>query len=190
MNDLKHRNLIMVLALVFLTSLGCGSDDPEVVNDEGFITTVVLTFTNNGQTDEAIMAIFRDIDGPGGEDPSITPIQINANASYTLTVEFMDESASPTKDVTAEVREENLDYQVFYSFGVNSGIEYRYGDQDDQGNPIGLTGTLTTTSAGLSTITVVLLNELNKSAAGVAEGNMGVAGGTESIRVSFSLTVQ
>lgn len=190
MNCLEHGKLMVVLILLLVAGLGCGSDDPEIVNEKELITTVVLTFTNNGETDEAIMATFRDLDGPGGEDPTTTPIQLNSNSSYTLRVEFLNESETPTEDVTVEVRDEDLEHQVFYLFGVNSGAEYRYGDEDSQGNPIGLTGTLTTSATGITTLTVVLLHEPNKSAAGVAEGNLGAAGGEEDIRVSFSLTVQ
>ena len=192
MNYLKKLNpkLLLALCIAASLSLACGSDDPEPPNEEELITTVNVTFTNNGQTDEAVTGTFRDIDGPGGEAPTITGVQLSANSSYTVTVEFLNESETPAEDVTAEVREEDLDHQVFFVIGGNIGITYSYGDQDSQGNPLGLTGTLTTTVAGNADIQVVLVHEPVKSNVGVADGNLANAGGEEDIRVQIPVVVQ
>jgi len=192
MKYVKKLNLwsVFALSIVLLSGMACSSDDPEITNEEEVITTVNLTFTNNGQTDEVIMASFSDVDGPGGEDPSINGATLNALASYTLEVAFVNEAVSPSEDITAEVRAEDLEHQVFYSFGGNIGIIYTYGDQDSQGNPIGLTGTLTTTDAGNATLTLVLVHKPNKSNSGVANGNLGNAGGEEDIRIQIPITVQ
>lgn len=187
---MKALNGMVFLALVtgILLTNACSSEDPEPVNEEELITTVRLTFTNNGQTDEAIMVEFRDIDGPGGEDPTIDDLQLNANASYTLTVEFLNEQAN--ENITEEIRQEGVDHQVFYVAGGNTSLTYTYGDQDSQGNPIGLSGTLETGSTANGSLSIILIHEPNKNTSGVSTGNLNVAGGEEDIRVQFNVSLQ
>lgn len=185
--DIKLFGCLLVL---FVAGTACNSEDPEPVNEEELITTVTIRFTNNGMTDEVVTASFRDLDGPGGNAPVIDAIALNANASYSYEIAFLNEQESPAEDITTEVREEGLDHQVFIIAGGNADINTTYGDQDTNGNPIGLTGTATTGIAGNGTFSIVLVHEPNKSATGVSTGNISAAGGEEDIRVQFSLSIQ
>lgn len=187
----KFNNLMAVLTVALSGSLlSCGSDDPQPTDPNEMITTVNVSFTNNGMTDEVITGFFRDIDGPGGEDPFISDIQLNANASYTLDVEFLNERESPAENLTAEIAQNGLDYQVFYTTGGTANLNYAYNDQDAQGNPIGLKGILTTGAAGNGTLRLTLLYQPVKSASGVAGGDIGNARGEEDIRVQFNISTQ
>jgi hypothetical protein len=187
---IKDVKLFWATLVLLIAGTACNSEDPEPVNEEELITTVTIRFTNNGMTDEVVTASFRDLDGPGGNAPVIDDIALNANASYSYEIEFLNEQESPAEDITTEVREEGLDHQVFIIAGGNADISTTYGDQDTNGNPIGLTGTVTTGVAGSGTFDIVLVHEPNKSATGVSAGNISAAGGEEDIRVQFSLSIQ
>lgn len=191
MNYLKRLKCwqAMALAVLITVSMSCNSDDPEMINEEELITTVNVNFANNG-TDDVVTGTFRDLDGPGGEAPTISGVTLDTNATYTVTLEFLNEAETPVEDITAEVREEDLDHQVFFIIGGNINITYAYGDQDRQGNPLGLTGSLTTNVAGNANIQVVLIHEPNKSSNGVSDGNLANAGGEEDIRVQIPIEVQ
>jgi len=69
-------------------------------------------------------------------------------------------------------------------------LTYTYGDQDGNGNPIGVIGTVETGSASTGNLSVVLVHEPNKSASGVSDGDITNAGGEEDVRVTFMVTVQ
>ena len=184
----KFNYTLAMLCLILAGSLmSCGSDDSQPTDPNEIITTVNVSFTNNGMTDEVITGFFRDIDGPGGENPFISDIQLSPNSSYTLDVEFLNERANPAENLTPEIIENGLDYQVFYELGGTAGLSYAYADQDAQGNPIGLRGIVTTGAAGNGTLRLTLLFEPVKSASGVANGDIGNARGEEDIRVQFNI---
>jgi hypothetical protein len=65
-----------------------------------------------------------------------------------------------------------------------------YADADGDGNPIGLRNRATTPAAGSGTITAILRHMPNKSAAGVASGDITNAGGDTDIEVDLNFTIQ
>ncbi|MBO6759943.1 MAG: hypothetical protein JJ909_03075 [Roseivirga sp.] len=180
---------ILGMFLMLSVFTACDSDDPEPVNEEELITTVELTFTNDNDASDVVSASFTDLDGEGGNDPIIDNISLMANATYTLTVRFLNEEETPAEDITEEVEEEDEDHQVFY---VATGAEftYAYGDQDSNQNPLGLTGTVTTGAASNGTLQVILIHEPNKTAAGVRDGDPTNAGIESDIDVTFNLSIQ
>ena len=175
--------------LIVLVS-SCKSDDPEPVNDEEVITTVRVTFTNTANAQDVVVATFTDLDGPGGNDGVTQHPTLSANSTYTTTIEFLNESETPAEDITEEVEEEDLDHQVFFVSGAGLNMTYAYGDQDSQGNPLGLTGTSTTAAASTGTLNVILIHEPNKSGTGVSTGDPTNAEGEEDISVVFNVTIQ
>lgn len=180
---------ILGMFLMLSVFTACDSDDPEPVNEEELITTVELTFTNDNNASDVVTASFTDLDGEGGNDPIIDNISLMANATYTLTVKFLNEEETPAEDITEEVEEEDDEHQVFY---VATGAEftYAYGDQDSNQNPLGLTGTVTTGAASNGTLQVILIHEPNKTAAGVRDGDPTNAGIESDIDVTFNLSIQ
>ncbi|NVJ46206.1 MAG: type 1 periplasmic binding fold superfamily protein [Cytophagia bacterium] len=176
--------------LLMLMFTACDSDDPEPVNEEEVITTVRVTFTNTSNASDVVTASFQDLDGEGGNAPTIDDITLSASSTYTLRVEFLNEQENPAEDITEEVQEENLDHQVFYLAGGGAEFTYSYGDEDDEGKPLGLTGTATTGAAGSGTLQVLLIHEPNKSGAGVSGGDPTNAAGESDVDVTFNLTIQ
>ncbi len=183
-----------LLALFLSTSLlitSCSKDDaPTPVNEEELITTVEITLTGGGQT---ITLISKDLDGDGPGAPVITPVggaTLVAGTTYTGTTTFLNESISPAEDITEEVSAEGADHQIFYELPATLGT-INYDDVDANGKPIGLEFTLVAAATGASNnLTVTLIHLPNKSAVGVANGNMTNAGGATDATVRFPVTVQ
>ena len=97
----------------------------------------------------------------------------------------LNELEDPADNITAEVQAEDEDHQFFYT-PTNNIATIAYTDQDANGNPVGLTFTVTTTAATTGNLTVVLRHEPNKSATGVSDGDITNAGGETDIEVTFT----
>lgn len=180
----KLRNL--TIAMVILTSLNSCNNDDTQVNEEEVITTVTTTLTGGGQT---ITLTSRDLDGDGPNAPVVTASgNLTANRTYTGAVTFLNETVSPADNITTEVLEEGVDHQIFYQAPSALGT-FTYSDTDANGKPIGLRFTLLTGNAGSGNITVTLRHLPNKSATGVASGDITNAGGATDAAVTYQVTV-
>ena len=183
------KNMFLPLLLVLtITFSACDKDDPVIVDEEELITTLQYTLTPaNGGT--AIVLRFQDLDGDGGNAPTITGGTLAANQTYTGAMELLNESESPAESITEEIQEEQEEHQFFFQSTI-AGLTVAYNDQDANGNPLGLSSTLTTGAAASGALTIVLRHEPNKSASGVADGNIENAGGESDIEVTFPIDVQ
>ena len=185
------KKLITKISLLFILCLAftaCKNNDPEIVNEEELITTVNVTLSP--PTGPDVVLTFVDLDGPDGPGaPVITGGTLAPNTEYTGSIVLLNETETPAEDITEEVAEEDDEHQFFFSF-TNNIATTMYTDMDGNGNPIGLAFTLTTGAAGTGDLTVSLLHEPQKSAAGVSDGNPANAGGEEDIAATFPITVQ
>ena len=180
----QTKTLLLSATALFIVS--CSNDDNGPVNEEEVITTVTTTLTGGGQV---ITLTSRDLDGDGTDTPVVTASgNLTANTSYTGTVTFLNETQSPAEDITVEVEEEGEEHQVFYQLPAALGA-VTYTDLDLNGKPIGLAFTLTTGNAGTGNLTVTLKHLPNKSAAGVAAGDITNAGGATDALVTYPVTV-
>ena len=176
---------LLVLGTLFFTS--CDKDDPEIPNGEELITTVTYTMTPAGGGADVVLS-FTDLDGDGGDEPTIVGGTLSANTSYSCSLELLNEANDPTEDITEEISEEDLDHQFFFTSDL-SDLTVNYTDQDSEGNPVGLSTTVATGSAGSGEMTIILRHEPNKSADGVSDGLIANAGGESDIEVSFPIDV-
>ncbi len=181
----------LFIALVFATSLlftACEKDDPVIPDEPELITTLnyILTPAGGGAV---ITLSFQDLDGDGGNAPTIMGGTLTANQTYTGVLELLNEAESPVENITKEIEEENVEHQFFFQSDI-SNLTITYNDQDTEGNPIGLSSTLITEAAASGSITITLRHEPNKSASGVAQGDLTNAGGETDIEVTFPIDVQ
>lgn len=180
---------IIALALVTLTAFtSCSKDEPVAVNEEELITTVITTLTSGNQT---ITLTSKDLDGDGPNPPAVTTSgDLAVNTTYTGSITFLNESVSPVVDITKEIKEEGIEHQIFYQAPLSIGT-FSYADDDAKGKPIGLAFTLRTAASPTSgTITVVLKHEPNKSAAGVAQGDITNAVGSTDATIIYNLRLR
>ena len=183
---MKNLKLIALLVIPVLFSTSCSNDDAPV-NEEEVITTVRTTLTGGGQV---ITLTSRDLDGDGPNAPVVTVSgNLVAGTTYTGSTEFLNELEDPAEDITIEVQEEGADHQVFYQLPSSIGT-VTYTDTDANGRPIGLNFTLVAGTSGTTgTLTVTLRHLPNKTAMGVAAGDITNAGGNTDAAVTFSVAV-
>lgn len=189
MKTFKFLSLSLVTTL-FLAS--CSNDDSPApaVNEEEVITTLTATLTGGGQT---IILKSQDLDGAEGPLAPVVTVSGNlaANTIYSGSLDLLNEAASSTESITEEILEEADDHQFFFNASNSLGAFAYLAPNDENGNPVGLKFTFTTgPTAGTGTLTVILRHQPNKSAEGVASGNIANAGGETDIQVSFPITVQ
>lgn len=187
-NYFKTSNF-KVLSVVFSAVVllyACNNDDngPTPVDEEEVITTMNVTLSATGATSVSLQS--QDLDGDGPNAPTVTVSgSLAPNTSYSGTIELLNETESPAEDITAEVAEEDEEHQFFFdASGALTAVTY--GDQDGNGNPIGLAFTLETGDAGSGTILITLRHEPKKP----NDGTLTDAGGETDIAQSFPVTVE
>ena len=182
-------SLAALLALPLLLT-SCDKDDPIIPNEEELITTVNYKL-DPGNIDASIVTLsFVDLDGDGDMAPTITMDgTLHANTVYSGSIELLNEAESPAEDITEEVQAEDEDHQLFFESTMD-GLVITYADQDADGNPVGLSTTLTTGAAGSGSLTIILRHEPVKDAAGVSAGDITNAQGETDIQVTFPIDVQ
>ena len=188
MKTLKYINpaKIFFLSLSAIAISSCSSSDDGPVNEEEVITTVTTTLTGGGQT---ITLTSRDLDGDGPDAPVITVSgNLAANTTYNGSISFLNETVTPADNITSEIAEEGVDHQLFYQLPASLGT-FIYTDADLNGKPIGLTFTLTTANAGSGNLSVTLRHQPNKSATGVATGDITNAGGATDAQLTYPVVI-
>lgn len=184
MKNLK-KTKIFFLAIAAVTITSCNNDD-NPVNEEEVITTVTTTLTNGTTT---ITLKSKDLDGDGPNAPIVTVSgNLVANTVYNGEITFQNETVTPAEDITTEIEDEGVDHQIFYQLPTALGA-FSYSDADSNGHPIGLNFTFTTGNAGSGNLTVTLRHQPNKSAAGVATGDITNAAGSTDAQVVYPIVI-
>ena len=190
---MKLNKLLILLIIGFVSFSSCKKDDPVtpvIPNEEEVITTLTYTLTPAGGGTPVVLT-FQDLDGDGGDAPTITDDAIlQANSTYNGSVGLLNETEDPAEDIGLEVLEESLEHQFFFQSSIQ-GLTIAYADVDELGmNPLGLQSTLTTGGVGSGSITITLKHEPSKDAPGVSDGDISEAGGETDIEVTFPIDVQ
>lgn len=191
-------------SLIVLSALAaCGHDGGKGPTEGELITTVVLQWTAEGETQSFV---FDDPDGDGGDPPvAVDPIELPAGA-YDVQVLFENRLVSPAENITEEVADEASEHQVFFTGSAVNGpasdnpgatLVHSYEDEDALGLPIGLTNqVMATAGSGELVITLRHLPELAggaqknaETAAEVKDGGFSAIGGTSDVQVRFPVTI-
>lgn len=192
------------LVLTCVLATACGEPGDGGPDPEELISAVRLTFQSSGGS--PIVAEFDDPDGDGGMPGTSDPIQLAADTTYTLSIQFFNRLGTIEEDITNEVRDEGTDHQVFLTGSAVDGpamdnpgapLSHSYADMDANGLPIGLENTIRTT-AGTGTLTVTLRHmppelppgKSADTAGAVKTGGFAAIGGTTDAMVDFMVTVQ
>ena len=191
MKTLKQLSLILLASIVFTA---CSNDDdgsnPEPVNEEEVITTLIATLTPVGGG-TPITLQTQDLDGDGPDAAVITvssPLAVNT--TYDGSLLLLNETESPAEEINEEIEEEDDEHQFFYQ-ASNAVATFTYADFDGNGNPLGLEFTLTTAvAASAGNITITLRHEPSKSAEGVSDGEITNAGGETDIQAVFPVVIE
>ncbi len=182
------NNFFLLVAVAALFSFNsCKKDDPVIPNEEEIITSLnyILTPASGG---DAISLTFQDLDGEGGNAPIVTGGTLSANTNYTGVLSLRNDIEAT--DISAEIRGEDEDHQFFFQVLNGLNLTVSYDDQDENSNPVGLSTNLVTGEASQGQLTIILRHQPDKSANGVAEGDVTNAGGETDIEVTFDITIQ
>ncbi len=177
------KNYVALVAVGLLT-LSCSNDDdnPIAVDEEEVITTMTIELVSPGSL---VTLQTRDLDGDGPNAPVLTVENLAANTTYNGSVKLLNETETPSDDITLEVAEEDDEHQIFFdTSGAVTSVTYD--DEDGDGNPIGISFTLTTGEAGTGALRVTLRHEPKKP----NDGTLADAGGETDIAQSFNLVIE
>jgi hypothetical protein len=162
---MRKQVLFSTLLAASVALTACKKDDPKPVNESELITTVEVTFTNQADASNVVTIRWYDKDGDGPANPVITTGNLKAGATYNAQVKLLNESKSPAEDITAEIREEAEEHQLYYGFSNALFSNFEYLDQDANGRPLGLRFRVSTASnpRDLENFTVLLIHKGDKS---------------------------
>lgn len=162
---MKKKFTAGTLFLVLIFFISSCKKDKAPVNEEELITTVALRFTEAGTTNQSTF-IFRDLDGEGGNAPSVFEgIQLGAGKTYNLSIIMLNETVSPADSISNEIVNEAVDHQFYFQ---PSGVAVNISNlnNDPLGLPLGITSTWTTGVAGNGTVRITLKHKPGLKSAG------------------------
>lgn len=185
MRFLPNR-LIFVLILAAAVG-GCNKKEQPAPEEENeLMTTVRLKFTEKGTSSSQTFE-WKDTDGVGGNAPTVTSVILRSNRTYTLDVEFLDESTTPAKSKNSDILAEADKHLVVLTPLPSSLFTYTPDDKDSRNLPLGLTGTLTTSFTNMGTLKVQLRHQPPVNGQPVKNGT--ATPGSDDINVTFTFTV-
>lgn len=134
-------------------------DDPQTPDNDGeVITTLKLVFTAIDANGSDFTATFRDSDGDGGNGPDIfDTIKLASNATYSVQIILLNETASPIDTISNEVAEENYDH-LFCFTPAGANVTITRTDSDGK-YEVGLESKWETGAASSGTVQVVLKHQ-------------------------------
>lgn len=186
---MKNFKILTVLFITSILATSCSDDNPDIINPEEVITTMTVVLTPESGGDIVTLE-SRDLDGDGPNAPVITGGTLAAKTTYSGVITLLNETESPAEDITLEVAEEADEHQFFYNAtGLNSTFSYA-GENDSDGNPVGIKFTLSSGDAASGNITITLKHEPNKSGSNVNTGDITNAGGETDIEATFPISVE
>ena len=147
------KNTILTLLFTSTLMIACKKDEPVPQEDNENLTTVNLKFTENGITKTFS---FKDLDGDGGNAPTIDKISLEANKTYSFSIELLDETKSPILNVTNEIQEQKDEHLFEYVSTPSSVLSFSNKDKDSRGYDVGLTATVKTSGTSTGKLQVVL----------------------------------
>ena len=181
---------------------GCDSEDPQKEDVPELITRVTLTFTPVGGG-TATVVTATDPDGLGLLPLEVDEtIQLAKNTSYSLAISLINQLADPSApeyNVTEEVSEEGAERMFFFSWtenvfsnpAGNGNIDNRndlvnYDDEDDNGFPLGLATSWTTTDVSASGSLRVVLKHQPELKSSTSDASVGET----DLDIPFEIVVQ
>lgn len=136
------------------------------------LTTMILTATNSNDATDVQTATWKQLDltGASAPDTSQAVLNLKKNASYNVTVQFLDSLT----DLTSEIKD-RANYHLI-CFNVSSGLNLACTQTDkDTNNPplkVGLTDLFTTTAASSGRMEVTLHHQPNVKNGDCAPGSI------------------
>ncbi len=146
---------------------------PVVNNAQEQITTVYLSIVNQSNVNETYLVKWKDLDGDGGNAPSIDTISLKNNNEYKVDVLILDESKNPVDTISSEIEEEADAHRFFFtaSSEIKDMWSTTYLDFDSKNRPLGLSFKIKVNSTNTSWPVLGKLNVVLSHYDGVEKDN-------------------
>ncbi|HRH33774.1 MAG TPA: hypothetical protein PKY12_01900 [Catalimonadaceae bacterium] len=156
----KILKLAILSSAIGFSTYSCKEENPTPNEENELITTIRLRLTDsNGAT---LSAAWKDLTPNDGAGRSIDTLLLNDSTEYSGTIEFLDETKNPVRDLTEEIRNESKDHLIVYkavSPLANNNLEVTRTDKDQNNFEIGLTYSLKTRFVGNGSIQIILRHQ-------------------------------
>ena len=155
-------NLIIMSLLLIVVACKKDSDLPKLpppINEPELITTVKLIFTDSANTSAVTSFSFIDLDGDGGNQPSVfDTFQLKINCTYFVEIELINNITNTI--LNSEIAEEKNDHLFVYK-PQNVDLNVRITDFDTNTPPLpfGLKSTWRTGAASNGFLQVLLKHQ-------------------------------
>lgn len=158
---MKKINLTLTFLLALIVLHSCKKDPkPQDApsNELELITTVELHFEDTLNGSKSIFT-FKDLDGEGGNAPSIfDTIILENNKVYNCSIKLYDETKNPKADIGEEVSEEAKAHLFVFETN-NSSLIITIKDKDENNLPVGLESLWKTGLANKNIINIKLKHQ-------------------------------
>lgn len=155
-----YFRIILAAVLVIPAFTACDDDTPQIINEEELITTLIVTFAEQGSTSTIYTLRAEDIDGDGTID-DVSRDTLPANTDFNVT--FRVRNDIDNEEVTDEVEAESDEHLVCYTpSGLNLNVTIT--DADGNGDPLGLEASASTGAASTGSLRIQLRHEPVKNA--------------------------
>ena len=168
----------------------CGKGDAPKPDEQELITTVKVQLIENfsSYVQTFTYKVENGFGGAGGTI-QIDTMKLKPNTKYDALITVLNEKASPTEDITAEIIEESNDHLFLLASNPASGngsVVASNGNKDKVGKPLNQSFQLTTDNAGKGKFQIILLHlPTDKSGTTTA-----TAGGETDLDATFPVVLQ
>ena len=163
-NKITLRLLILTVLVSTIIS-SCKKDNNDVtkpadINEGELITTVQFKISTTDSPFVTNIFQYRDVDGIGGNAPSIDTIKLSANKVYYVEVLLLDESKNPIDTISNEVLSESQDHLFIYEpADTNLTVTINDFDTNNPPLPLGIITSWSTKSVSNSTLKLTLKHQ-------------------------------
>lgn len=192
---MSTKNISILFTAILSVSMfftSCKKDEVENpdAEEQELITTVKLTVTNdNGFNQTFSYKVENGFETPTPGLVTKDSIILDANTSYNVEINLLNENETPAENITSEVIAENHHHLFLYESDPSSGagsVSFSDGDKDEDGLPFNQKIKFTTGNAGTGALTATLKHEpTNKAAATPA-----AAGGETDMEAVFNVRIK
>ena len=171
--------LILTVFLAFIFTISCSKDDPDAVNEQEFISNVILTIESADGTSQTV-------DWDLSEMNSQT-INLKVNTDHNVGIRFINSSdPNDIEDLTLEVIAEADEHQVFYEFAdVSVNVTSASNDTKDGGRGVLLNSVWNASSIGTGLVRVYLIHEPTNFNATTRDG----LGGNNDVAIDIPVSI-
>ena len=185
MHNTTKNILWAALGLSLFTFTSCDKHDHDDHNHEGeLITTVKLTLKNTQNASDSTVATWRDLDGDGGQNPTIDTLKMYKGVIYTGKIQLQDQSKNPAEDITTEIKNEANDHLFVYKPSTGAGFTVEITDKDGKNLPLGIESKFTVSSTAANG----MLNVVLRHQPGTKDGS--ATPGSSDVDITFPVKIR